>query len=125
MVIISVVSDDLLSSHVLVAVVTAVVGSTVTRSNFRLTVVAIASSSALDDTALVEIVFFRLLLRLRGRFCGRWWLLPFHQRAALLFLLYHFFALHKFVLRLLNFSADDDLLRFSALFADNDRGLWS
>lgn len=111
-----------LAAHVLVAAVAAIVGGAVARSNLRLTVVAVTASSSFDYTSLIEVVFLRLFL---GLWDWCWWRRFFllHKRLAFVAFFSDFPALDKLVLRL--FAAYDDLLWFSAFFADNDRSLWS
>lgn len=109
----------------LVAIVAAVIGSTVSWSNLSTSVVAITAPTrfaiALYDPALIEVIFLLLLLgRRNGAWCfrarSRWrWLLT----SDYLLFLVDLPALDELILRLTAFFANDDGLRFT--FADDDR----
>jgi hypothetical protein len=101
--------DVTLTADIFVAVVTAVLGSAVLRSDV---VLAMSATVHLADATLVEVVF---LLRFGDR-CGRWRLLSTNKR---LVLVSDFFLLNKVVIWLI--PSNDDLLRFATLFPDDQR----
>jgi hypothetical protein len=107
--------DVALSSDVLVTFV-AVLRGRVARSDFTLAIVAVASSAALNNSSLVEVVLFWF----RGFRCRRWWrrLFLLYQRAALISSFYRFPSLDKLILWFL--PSNDDLLRFATLFPNDD-----
>jgi hypothetical protein len=103
--------DHAFTADILVAVVAAILRSTVFGANVVLTM---TTAVHLADAALVEVV---LLWRFRGRYDSR--SRRFFPTDQWLTLVSHFFLFDEFVVGL--FLANDDLLRFATLFSYDHR----
>lgn len=104
-----------LAANILIAVIAAVLRSTVLRADL---ILAVAATVDLTDSALVEVVLVLSLGRRRWRGGRRRRLFPLHERLTLIAYL---FLLNKVVVGFV--ASDDDLLGFATFLSYDDRGL--